>query len=237
MSTKSPIKAVVFDIDGTLCSFDTPLGHAYAEVLAVHGIPVQPSLIDRSLKRVWEGFQSRYLNTPEQHRTSEERERLVWFEFATKVLEDAGISCVGRDHIVEDIYRSFSRPQGRIVEPGARECLAALRESGISAVAATNNDSRTKDVLDALGLLSHLDAVFVAAELSWKKPSRRYFQEIGDRLGIPAASILHVGNHVDLDVIPAHESGWSAILYDPKGRGRDPRIASLMELLPLVKRS
>lgn len=231
------ITAVVFDIDGTLCSFGAPLGDAYAGVLARHGIQTSPMVLNQSVKRVWAGFQGRYLNTGEHYRTSEEREREVWLEFATKVLEDAGISSSGLEHVVEDIYRSFSSPQGRVLEPGALECLQALRALGITVVAATNNDARTKEVICALGLRAHLDDVVVAADLGWKKPSLRYFNAIASRMGTPASSLLHVGNHLDLDVTPARESGWSAVLYDPKGKGPQPRIGSLHELLRHVDRS
>lgn len=234
MSESPSVTAVVFDIDGTLCSFGTPLGEAYAGVLGRHGIETPPHLLNQSVKRVWAGFQDRYLNSSEHYRTSEQREREVWLEFATKVLEDAGVVSAHLKNVVEDIYGSFSSPQGRVLEPGVVECLKELRAMGITVVAATNNDARTKAVIDALGIGAHLDGVFVAAELSWKKPSPRYFQAIEARIGTSASAILHVGNHLDLDIVPAQKSGWSAVLYDPKGNGPAPRIGSLSDLVGYI---
>lgn len=236
MTHTATLKAAVFDVDGTLCSFATSLGDVYARVMAAHGVSGDPHMLNQSVKRIWGGFQDRYLNTPEHYRTSHERERSVWLEFATTVLEDAGVSCVGREHVVEEIYNSFSSPQGRVVEPGAVECLHELRASGVIVAAATNNDIRTKQVLNALGLTKHLDAVFVAAELSWKKPSRHYFDAIAARLRVPPTSIVHIGNNRELDITPAQASGWSAVLYDPKGTGKDPRVGMLRDVVRLFRR-
>jgi REG-2-like HAD superfamily hydrolase len=235
MAKMRPFKAVVFDVDGTLCSFSTGLGDVYAGVLAAHGVHGDPQLLNQSLKRTWSGFQDRYLNTADQYHTSPEREREVWLEFATKVLEDAGISPVGREHLVEEIYRSFSSPQGRTIEPGAVECLQALRSSGVVVAAATNNDIRTKEALNALGLAQYLDVVFVAAELSWKKPSPRYFETIAARLCVEPVSLVHVGNSLELDIVPAQKSGWSAVLYDPRGKGEEPRVGSLADLVRFLE--
>ena len=215
---QSDFKAVVLDVDGTLCSLTHGVGEVYAEVLAEKGFSSAASNISLAARHEWREFQDLYLNTPHQNQTTHAREREVWLEYVRRVLARAELSEAIRPEVVGAIYQAFASKKYRAVEPGAVEFLKAAREAGLMVVAATNNDLRTKTVLQELGVSDYLSHMFVAGDLLWKKPSVHFFTTIATLLGVEGPHILHVGNDLKLDIEPARRAGWSAIMY---GANRD----------------
>ena len=77
---------------------------------------------------------------------------------------------------------------------------------------ASNNDERLFTVVEELGLSSYFDRVLVASHLGWKKPSPRFYLQIAKELRLDPVSLVHVGNDLNLDIGPALNLGWRAIL-------------------------
>jgi len=207
------VKAIVLDVDGTLCSLNKRVGEIYADLLAEQGIGADASRLSHVARREWDNYQDVYLNRPQQHRTTHAREKDVWCEFVRRVLKGSDLPHAQRPEVIEYIYEAFATRRFRIVAPGAIDFLRGARARGFHVVAATNNDERSKATLRELDLSQHLDEVFVAGDLLWKKPSLAFYQGIEARLALPPSSLLHIGNNADLDVEPALRAGWSAILF------------------------
>ena len=65
--------------------------------------------------------------------------------------------------------------------------------------------------LDRVGLRSYLTHFLTSAELGIHKPSPKFYEEVARTLGIPAASLLAVGNDYVKDVVPAKVSGMMTV--------------------------
>lgn len=235
MVVGSGIKAIVFDIDGTLCSLSKEVGAVYAEVLARHNLIMDPEVLNQAARAEWQYFQELYLNTANHYHTSHEREKNVWLEFVRRVLVRAKFAVEDQADLMHAIYNAFASAAYRSVEPGAIEFLQKAKGRGLHSVAASNNDQRSKVALQELGLAEHLEGVFVAGDLTWKKPSPFFFETLAQRLKLKPEHILHVGNNLELDVEAAQRCGWSAILYDPRGRGGEQlSVRSFAELAGLL---
>lgn len=209
----SDIKAVVLDVDGTLCSLTKGVGEIYAELLTARGYQVEVSRLKDSVAAEWRELQPLYLNVSQDHRTNPEREREVWCEYVRRVLQRAGVSYRPDDGLVAYVYDSFATKRYRTVAPGAAEFLDLAHQRGLKVFAATNNDERTKSVLRELGVLASLSGVFTAGELGWKKPSPRFYQNLERQLGFEPSRLVHVGNSIGLDIEPAQRAGWKAVLF------------------------
>lgn len=209
----SNTKAVVLDIDGTLCSLTKGVGEIYVELLAQKGLSIEPLALNQAVVQEWQGFLPLYLNESQGYRTSLGREREVWCEYVRRVLARVGVRTVGQDDLVNYIYGAFATKDYRAVAPGALEFIMRLRERGIHVVAATNNDERSKSVLRELGVLDKLSGAFTAGDLGWKKPSPRFYETLEQRLGFKPSALVHVGNSIALDIEPAQQAGWRAIYF------------------------
>ena len=226
----SDIKAVVLDIDGTMCSLTKGVGEIYAELLQARGLPSDPIVLSTAARDEWRSFQGYYLNAAQQHQTTHDREREVWLDFVRGVFARAGLPYGDRSDIVISMYDAFASSNFRRLEPGVMEFIEKAHAKGLSVVAASNNDDRSKVTLRELGITKHLTGVYVAGDLGWKNPSPYFFTTLEGHLKRSAEQILHIGNNVQLDVEAALRCGWSAVLYDPKGVGQQHSVKSFHEL-------
>lgn len=227
-------KGIVLDIDGTICSLSKSVGEVYSEVLNAQGIRSDGGLLDHATRKVWQEFESEYLNSQQDYRTDNERERSVWFSYAQRVLQVAGVSQWDDETVVRAIYDSFATGSNRQLEVGVVHFLERASSREIKVFAATNNDQRSKQVLSDLGVSLLLEGIFTAGDLGWKKPSAKFFQGLSARVELSPGELIHIGNNRALDVEPAERSGWKAILYTKKMVSGAQRVKSFDELSTLL---
>lgn len=227
-------RGVVLDIDGTVVSLTKGVGEIYSELLREKGVASDPSILERAARKIWGEFQPLYLNTPRGHETTHERERSVWITFVKRVLVEGGVTDAENPAIVEMIYESFSSSRFRRIEPGAEHFLRSAQSAGVLLFAATNNDSRSKSVLKAIGLEGFFNGVYVAGDLGWKKPSEHFYRALEKAIRLESHQLVHIGNDPQLDVAVARQCGWEAVLYDPREKGTSPRFSHFDELAQLL---
>ena len=93
--------------------------------------------------------------------------------------------------------------------------------------------------LRRLGIAALVDAVVLCGDVGWRKPSRRIFDHAGERLGVPSAQCVFVGDELEWDIAGSAAAGMRPVLIDREERhpGFDgARIRSLHELLPILRR-
>jgi putative hydrolase of the HAD superfamily len=229
------ISCVIIDADGTLFNLKRSIGTVCSEVLTLYGVGSDAKTLDQYVPAVWADFRERYLAQATNYRTDPARERDLWFAFIQELLRRSGFDA-STQQVVEAIYDRFARGSERVLADGAVDFLGRVRGLGMRVFVATNNDDRTRLALSELGLSSYLDEVFIAGELTWKKPSEEFFREIQRRLKVPLHNLLHVGNDYELDVLAAQRAGWAAVLFDPLHQypGNAHRVASFSELSDLL---
>jgi HAD superfamily hydrolase (TIGR01509 family) len=230
----SDSKAIVLDIDGTLCSLTQDVGTIYHELLRSRGLESDGAILQKAVRRVWGGFRDTYLNTAEDYRTTHDREREVWLDFVRRVCAEANLSYGADPEVVEFVYNSFASRAYRRVEAGASDFLHRARQRGFTLVAASNNDVRSKVTIEELGLGEYFTQVVVAGDLGWKKPSPNFYAAIAENLRLDPHAIVHVGNDRELDVEAAQRYGFRAVLYAPKGGAPWPSVSSFNDLGVLI---
>jgi HAD superfamily hydrolase (TIGR01549 family) len=128
--------------------------------------------------------------------------------------------------------------------PDVREAMTALRRLGIWVGVIGNQTTRAGAILRQLNLPA--DLVATSDDLGASKPDPGYFEQIISLAPCPAERILHVGDRLDNDLIPAKTAGmqtafirrgpWGYIWEDHPDmeRAADWRITSLNELAGIV---
>ena len=135
------------------------------------------------------------------------------------------------EELFEQLYARFEKPDVWRIYDEVPAVLRALRARGLALGVVSNWDERLGPLLRALNLASFFQAIVISAEVGYAKPDRRIFAAASERLGVPAESLLHIGDQDDEDVIGARGAGWAALRIDR----RQPSPEALAELSPLLE--
>lgn len=217
-SRRSDIRAVTFDVGGTLVSPNPSVGAIYARVAARHGISgLSPELLGRRFAQIWQ--QSR----PFLHSRSE-WERLVDRVFAGLTPVPPSVS------FFPELYREFANADAWQVFEDVAPTLDALAGMGMDLGIISNWDDRLRPLLRELRLDRYFNCILISCEAGFAKPSPVIFQEALRHLGRPAASVLHVGDELQDDFAGATAAGLSALHLRRETPSADLQIQSLREV-------
>ncbi|EQD42011.1 hydrolase, haloacid dehalogenase-like family, partial [mine drainage metagenome] len=122
-----------------------------------------------------------------------------------------------------------------------RRCLDALARQGRTLAVVSNSTSEAwvRRVLDTAGILDHFARVTSSGTEGVAKPDPAIFRRTLERLGVPPAEALHVGDLEHTDARAAIAAGLSGLWLNRFGTGLGfdpPEITSLLEVAPWVHR-
>lgn len=212
------IRAVTFDVGGTLIECWPSVGHIYADTAARHGfLGVSPAVLNRAFASAWRRLKH-FRHTRQQWAA------LVDATFGGLVQPPPSES------FFPALYERFGEPDAWHVFDDVRPALQALRARGFKLGVVSNWDERLRPLLRKLKLAGYFDAVVVSCEASSCKPSPVIFREAARALGLRPAQILHVGDSREADVRGARAAGLQALwLRRKRTTGQRGEIHSLRE--------
>jgi putative hydrolase of the HAD superfamily len=150
------------------------------------------------------------------------------------MLEAVGVPS---ERIAETIERLHTRERGaglwtRPVE-GARATLDAVIGMGLRCAVVSNSDGRAEWHLEHSGVRAGIEFVVDSQRVGVEKPDPRIFHIALERLAIPAARALYVGDILSVDEVGSRAAGMPFVLIDPWGdyaTGGTPSVRSIAEL-------
>lgn len=212
------IRAVTFDVGGTLIEPFPSVGHVYAEVAAQHGIRLAPEVLNERFAQAWKAKKNFGHSMQD------------WSDLVDDTF--AGLAPVPPSRtFFPALYRAFAERRAWHVFEDVFPCLEKLRERGLRLAVISNWDERLVPLLKAIGLVDFFEATVVSIEVGEPKPGRRIFDAAQRELGIGTAHILHVGDTLFEDVEGARGAGFEAVLLKRNGSpARSGQISSLEQL-------
>ena len=183
------IKAVVFDLDGTLLDTEKLLFRYWREAAAQYGYDMSPeqALTLRSLTH-----------------------RLVQPLFT----EWFGEKCdyrVLRQRRMELMQQHIDK-YGVEVKKGAEELLGFLGENGyMRAIATATDEERAGKLLNKVGLGGYFDRVICASMVEWGKPKPDIYIYAAQKLGLDPPQCIAVEDSPN-GVISAHDAGCFTVM-------------------------
>ena len=213
------IRAVTFDVGGTLIECWPSVGHIYAEVAARHGHPrLAPSLLNPRFKAAWEAFKD-FRHT-----------RSHWSDLVDSTFGDL-IEPSPSQTFFPELFERFTEPDAWHIYADVIPALEGLCSRGLKLGIISNWDHRLRPLLRRLKLDSYFETVIISCEFGACKPAREIFAAACASLGTAAEMTVHVGDSLEMDVLGARKAGLQA-LHLRRGAPRRcaGEIGSLIEL-------
>jgi len=223
VTTPAAIRAVSFDVGGTLIEPWPSVGHVYAGVAGRFGITgIEPEHLNRQFAIAWKA------------RREFDYSREAWRELVNHAF--AGLSPDPPNAACFDaMYEVFATVDPWHVFGDVRPTLAAVRARGWKLAIVSNWDERLRPLLRKLDLCECFDAIIISHEASFTKPAQAIFQCAAAALNLPAETILHIGDSRAEDFDGARAAGMRSLLLDRKAvPGGDGVVSSLSAVMDVA---
>jgi REG-2-like HAD superfamily hydrolase len=232
-----PLRAVFLDIGETVMRPNPSWEAVYAIAFREFGVDVDIGELQAALRRAYHhGGWGMDAGFDPNEETSFRR---------TIEIDAAAIAELGLDPMPEAFYRRlaelFMVTSHWHIFPDAYPALTALQERGLIVGAVSNWVWNLPELLHALDLVGHFDFIAASSRIGFEKPHRRIFEWALEEAAVEPAEAIHVGDHIDADILGAASVGIQGVLIDRAHRYRPeevpdgtPVISSLDELVAIV---
>ena len=203
------IKAVLFDLDGTLLPMDqNEFIKAYFGLLAKWVAPLGYEA-EKLYKVLWSGVASMVKNDG-----SCKNEEVFWKAF----LDFYGSDSMKDKAVIDEFYKiEFNKVQAVCgFHESAAKVVELVRNSGKMAVLATNPlfpHTATENRMRWAGLKPEDFSFYTTYENSrYCKPNPKYYEEILQKLNLKPEECIMVGNDLEEDILPTEKLGMQGFL-------------------------
>ncbi len=210
-------KAIIFDLDDTILSYDAPGEPCWRETCA-HFADAIGMCVDEFYPLIREEADA-YWHDAERHRAG----RLDLVEARRKIAA-AALKRIGR--FTEELALGIGRMRTELHEdaiapfPGAVEAVRALRETGMRLALITNGaSSLQRRKLRRYDLESLFESIVIEGEFGVGKPTPRVFLHTLSVLRLEPRDTWMVGDNLHLDIAPAQSLGISGVWHDFRRKG------------------
>jgi len=218
----SSLRAVLFDVDFTLCRPGPELGPAgYAALALEHGLELDPARYEQARLAAIEDLRRH----PELDHDEE-----VWVRFTEDIVRGMGGGGPAVSAVALGIVRRWEHAVHFELYDDVLPALAELRRAGLR-LGLVSNTSRDLGVFVRHFALQ-VDGWIASGSYGKVKPSPLIFRAALELIGCSAEETVMVGDSPEDDIAGARAVGMRALLLDRADRfpGEADRIETLAEL-------
>ena len=215
------IRAITFDVGGTLIEPWPSVGHVYAQVAARFGVNgIAHEWLTQRFMEAWKA------------RADFDYSQEGWFAIVRETF-GAHASKLPPEFFPA-VFDRFAEADCWRIYDDVLPTLNALAEHRVKLGIISNWDSRLRPLLARLNLARHFTAIIVSCEVGASKPDPRLFEQAARSLGVMPTELLHVGDSHAVDVLGAERAGAMGRQVVRQEDINQPwQIAALLELLEL----
>jgi putative hydrolase of the HAD superfamily len=216
VNSTNKIKAILFDLDGTLRHHLPTGGEVFVEYLRSLGMNI--SIENKIRAEHWEHLY--FASSPEIQADNEifkDDLKAFWVNFTKRRLVALGIDISDAIELapkVSDYMGQFYKPQVYVPDE-AFALLTALKESGYVLGVVSNRDDPFLEELKTLKLDAYFHFILAAGEVKSYKPEPLIFERALEIAGISAAEAMYIGDNYFADIVGSRRAGLMPVLYDP----------------------
>lgn len=203
------IKAVIFDLDGTLYDYDTLDKEAFGQVqdLVLEQLGVSEEQSEEAFRRARQATKKNLGETATSH------SRMLYFQ---KTLEYLDIRPLYLALEMYEVYWGVFLEKMTLY-PGVKELLDALHEKYIRVAICTDLLAHIQHrKLKALKMTDDVDCLVTSEEAGAEKPSAKIFELCLEKLRLDPKEACFVGDNFEKDVKGAAAAGMRAIWFNPE---------------------
>ena len=202
--SRERVRALFFDVGGTLMRPYPSVGAVYASIASRHGIVTSADEMECAFRESWAALKRPGLTVSRKG---------WWRELVFRTLGQGNQACF------DELFEAFARPDAWRVFPDVEDTLREARRRRLHVGIISNWDERLRLLLDRIGLARHFDSITVSCEVGAEKPTAEIFLAAVRAANVRSDEAIHIGDSYDEDVRGAEAVGMSAILVDRQGHG------------------
>ena len=218
MNSNHTIKAIFFDLDGTLRHSIPAGGEVSTDYVISLGLHVNPE--DRIRAARWEHFYwASSVDLRDDLLAHSGETENFWVEYSRRRLIALGVSpsmSIELAPKVSEHMGEMYKPES-IVPEDVRRVLPKLKQTGYLMAVLSNRDKPFHEVLESHDLTEHFHFSMAAGEVNVYKPDPGVFKHMLDRAKMTAQESVYVGDNYYADIVGSRRAGLHPVLYDPKG--------------------
>jgi len=239
MIQPNDIKAVFFDLDGTLRHSVPSGGEVFTDYAVTLGLRVNEEARLRALR--WEHlYWANSVDLRDDLLAHSGETEKFWIEYSRRRLIALGASPQwARDYAIKASMHmgEFYKPEN-IIPEDVRRVLPQLKEAGYILGVISNRNEPFQDLLEEHGIGEFFDFALAAGEVNVWKPDLGIFEHALQRMKISPQEAIYVGDNYFADVVGSRRAGLLPVLYDPLEIFPEPdcvTIKSFDELNSIIK--
>ncbi len=215
------IRAILFDVNGTLIDIETDEGLEEIYRSIAHFLIYQGILLHR-----WE-VRDLYFQIMQKQRAASTEKFVewdavsVWREFLQQTGSDYTRALPPEKMaqlplFLAELHRGIARKKLRLF-PQVQETLDQLRSRYQMAIVSDAQSAYAVPELRAVGILNYFNPIIVSGDSGYRKPDPRLFQKALAALEVRPEQALYLGNDLCHDIWGAQQVGMKAILVSYNG--------------------
>jgi HAD superfamily hydrolase (TIGR01549 family) len=233
------IKAILFDLDGTLRHHLPSGGEVFVEYVRSMGLQISEE--DKVRAEHWVHFY--FAQSPEIQadiKKFKEDQKGFWLNFTQRRLVASGINPTQSAALAPQVTKYMSaayKPEVYVPED-AHILLKFLKESGYMLGMVSNRDDPYQEEMQDLKLDSYFQFFLSGGEVNSFKPDALIFERALELAGTSAQETMYVGDNYFADIVGSRRAGLTPVLYDPISLFADAdcvAIKSFAELPALLR--
>jgi len=193
------VRALFFDVGGTLIHPYPSVGAVYASVADRHGICTPADELEQAFRQSWAALKGPGLTVSSKE---------WWRQVVFRTLGQKNEPCF------EELFNTFARPESWQLFPEAEDTLREARTRGLHVGLISNWDERLRPLLDVMGLTHYFDSITISCEVGVEKPSAEIFLAALQAANVYADEAVHIGDNESEDVHGAEGVGMRAVLLN-----------------------
>ena len=230
------LKAVFFDLYGTIAGFEPGRFEVQSQACAEFGITLTPEGVLHGYADA-DAYMSRENAIHHIGRRTPAERNAFFAEYQRRIIKGSGVDV--SLETAGTIWRRIQQiPYSLAPFPDAAPTLRILRERGLLTGLISNMDTGGDELVAKLGLAGLFHVAVTSGDVGAAKPDPAIFRAALSKAGVHAHEAIHVGDQLSSDVQGALAVGIRPVLLDRDGNHpgyrRCPRIESLAELPALL---
>ncbi len=208
------IRAILFDLDGTLRYNDPPGREFFLDYGASIGLPID----DEIRRRVYQWEHAYWAESPDllADAAAFPDNKSFWQHYSTRQLAVMGCTPAQAAELGPQFnaYMTEHYKPADLLFDDTYETLSALKARGYILGVVSNRDKPFGEYLAEKGIAGVVDFTLSGGEAGAKKPNPEILLRAAKMAGVEPAHSIYVGDNYHADVVGARAAGMRPILYD-----------------------